>query len=51
MKLKVIVHEESRYRAQGPAIPDFVAQTKSRAELLKNLHVAVEGCPFVLTHA
>jgi len=46
MKLKVIIHEaeEGGYWAAIPAIPGCVTQAETMAELIPNIHEAVEGC-------
>ncbi len=46
MKLKAIIHaaEEGGYWAQVPAIKGCATQGDTFAELIGNLHEAVEGC-------
>ncbi|HEV7599782.1 MAG TPA: type II toxin-antitoxin system HicB family antitoxin [Bradyrhizobium sp.] len=46
MTIKIVVHEaeEGGFWAEVPAIPGCVTQGESRAELLRNLREAIEGC-------
>ncbi len=43
---QVVVHEaeEGGYWAEAPAIPGCATQGDTLAELMKNVHEAVEGC-------
>jgi len=46
MKIKAIVHdaEEGGFWAEVPAIPGCATQGETMAELMQNLHEAIEGC-------
>jgi predicted RNase H-like HicB family nuclease len=46
MKIKAIVHEaeEGGYWAEVPTIPGCATQGETRAELIRNLTEAIEGC-------
>ncbi|HMD84183.1 MAG TPA: type II toxin-antitoxin system HicB family antitoxin [Terriglobia bacterium] len=46
MKIKVVVHEaeEGGFWAEVPAIPGCATQGNTLAELMSNVHEAVEGC-------
>jgi len=46
LKIKVVVHEaeEGGFWAEVPAIPGCATQGNTLAELMSNVHEAVEGC-------
>jgi hypothetical protein len=50
IRVKVVIHEaeEGGYWAEVPALPGCITEGDTKAELLKNLREAVEGCLLVI---